>query len=103
MERAAALLSKYTTGAVVYSQPKVSTKPRQGLPRRSSWAKGTGYLRLRVFLGTWMYSCNMSYEIEIRVLGLPEFSKRLGYHLRMDMCSKGYIPLLVIIAVVMQQ
>lgn len=42
---------------------------------------------------------NLSYETEVRVLELPEFSKRVGYHLKMDTFPKGYIPFQGITAV----
>lgn len=44
----------------------------------------------------------MSYEIEVRILGLPEFSRSIGYPLRIDMFPKGFIPFLVITVVMMQ-
>lgn len=49
----------------------------------------------------------MSYEIEVRILGFTilencEFSRSIGYPLRIDMFPKGFIPFLVITVVVMQ-
>lgn len=44
----------------------------------------------------------MSCEFEVRILGSPEFLKRVGYHLRTDTFLKGHMASLVTAAVVMQ-
>lgn len=53
-------------------------------------------------MGNWRDSCTTSWEIEVGAFGLPEFSRRVGYHLRMDTFPKGHIPFLLVTAVVIQ-